>query len=253
MQAGLDLITHNWTLKLAALGLAVLLWSVTRTDADTPTRVAITDVPVEVSLRDPDWTLAEPPDPPRVSILFSMPAQEPLLIGESPRVIVPVDEVEDSMEVREIRVEWIRLQGDLDPAWIEEIRPSEVRLSFERVIERDLPVAARTRGQLPTGYRRTGPVETRPATVRVRGRTRRVGALDSVPLRPVDLTGMRDTTTVRGGVDTAAVSGLDVEPGVIRVTVPVAPLGPDTAAAGTGDTVALAGGAAFAMAGDAGG
>ena len=42
-----ELLTRNWTLKLAALGLAVLLWSVVK--AEAPVRVTIPDVPVEVA------------------------------------------------------------------------------------------------------------------------------------------------------------------------------------------------------------
>ena len=154
--------------------------------------------------------------------------------------------------MREIRVEWIRLQGDLRSEWIEEIRPNEVRLAFERIVERDLPVAVRTRGRLPIDYRRTGPLEARPTTVRVRGRRSRVAMLDSIPLLPVALTGVRDTVTVRGTVDATALTGLEVEPDVVRVTVPVAPAAPDTAARAA-DTIALAIDRALARAGDAGG
>jgi hypothetical protein len=54
------ILTHNWLLKITALGLAFLLWSVVKAD----NRVSIENVPIQVVNRDGDWVLSQRPDPP---------------------------------------------------------------------------------------------------------------------------------------------------------------------------------------------
>lgn len=232
MRLGLELITRNWTLKLAALGLAVLLWGLTR--AESPARVTIETVPVQVSLRDPSWTLAARPSPPQVQVTLTAAARELLpLIGEPPRVVVPVDEVADSTVLVQLQPAWVRLRDGPERARVEEIRPNTVRLSFERLDARLIGLAVRTRGELPGGLRLTGPPSAEPGAVRVSGPVSRLDRLDSLPLRPVDLSGLRDTTRLRVQVDTAGLGDLLVSPIEAQVLVPVAPVPVDTAAADT--------------------
>ena len=58
--------TENWALKLAAVGLAILLWLAVR--ADAPKQAVFRNIPVEVDLRDPDWRLEGEPDPSTVNV-----------------------------------------------------------------------------------------------------------------------------------------------------------------------------------------
>lgn len=232
MRVGLELITRNWTLKLAALGLAILLWTLTR--AESPTRrVTVRNVPVDASVRDPDWSLAAPPEPASVTVSFSGPARDLLaLIEEQPRIVIPVEEVTDTAEVRHLQPGWIRLRGSPGEARVEEIRPSTVQLRFERVATRLLPVALRTRGRLPAGFEFTGPIVAEPPAVRVSGPERLVVGLDSLPIRPLEISDVRDTTALRVPVDTTGMPELLVAPEGVDVVAPVAPLA-DTASADT--------------------
>ena len=114
-----DLLTRNWTIKLTALLLAVLLWTIVK--SDEPTRVPVADVPIEVALRDPGWMLAGEPTPPTATVIFSGPLGEVVRLAVArPRVVVPVDEVTDSVEVRQLRTGWVQLDGDLSRTRIED-------------------------------------------------------------------------------------------------------------------------------------
>ena len=98
---GIDFLTHNWALKLTALVVAVLLWITVRTDALT--RVTLADVPVEVVVQDPDWRLAGPPAPTHVDVTIVGRFSDVVGVSASQaRVTLPVDEVSDTLEVREI-------------------------------------------------------------------------------------------------------------------------------------------------------
>lgn len=127
-------LTHNLSLKLASLGLALLLWVAVR--ADAPARIAIGGVPVEVQVSAPGWTVVEPPAPEAVTVVFSGPAYELIqLTRERPRVVIPVEEVVDTVEARPIRVGWVRVRATLERTRVEDVRPPTVRLLFRRTAE----------------------------------------------------------------------------------------------------------------------
>ncbi|MFO7259855.1 MAG: YbbR-like domain-containing protein [bacterium] len=230
-----ELITRNWTLKLTALGLALLLWSVVK--AEAPVRVTIPDVPVEVALRDARWAPAAPPAPGTVSVVFSGPVRDLLRLAvERPRIVIPVDEVKDSAEVHLLQPRWVQVGDDGERVRAEDIRPSTVRLSFERVTTRLLPVVAATRGEPLAGYRLDGPIRVDPPAITVSGPASRLAELEVVRLPTVDISGFTGPTAITVSVDTAALSGLAVSPEQITLTVPIVPVPPDTAA----DTVTSA-------------
>ena len=60
------IVSRNWRLKLAALGLAVFLWALIRTEPRTG--VNLFTVPVNAQVSDLEWVLAGEPDPPTVQV-----------------------------------------------------------------------------------------------------------------------------------------------------------------------------------------
>lgn len=213
--------TENWGLKLAALGLAVLMWMWVR--ASEPERNTFPGVDVRVDLEDPDWQLAGK-DPPTVSVTVLGPAGELLsLAGEPPIVVVQVDRVTDTLESQVLPLQWVQLPGGIRDARVIDIQPDTIRLHYERLASGALPVKVRTIGSVPDGFRLTRPVSTNPAVVEVRGRVGRLTGLDSVPLLPVDISGLRSTTNVPTPVDTAALDGLSVTPREVNVMLRVVP------------------------------
>lgn len=215
-------LTHNWTLKLAALGLAILLWTVTR--ADTRAREIIHGVPVQIRVDDPDWVVARGPTPDSVSISFIGPYRELFQLALArPRIVIPIDEPEDTMGLYAIREAYLRMDTDLGQTRVEDFRPDVVRVAFERVTTRVVPVAIRTTGAVPPGFTlHPEGIHADPAEVRVSGPQRRIAQIDSVPLEPVNLSRIMGPSAVRVDVNRSALPrDLIVSPGEVRLYVPI--------------------------------
>jgi hypothetical protein len=217
-------LSDNWALKLAALVLALLLWAAVR--ADTPKVATFRNVTVQVDLRDPDWRLADEPDPPSIHVtVMGSTGDLMTLAGQPPRIILPVDRVTDEVETQVIPLQWIQLpRGLRQTTRVVALRPDTIQLRYERLASRTLPVRVRLAGELPDGYVFSAPVTTNPSFVDVRGPARLVALLDSVPLMPVDISGLRSTTNVPTRVDSTALGSVRAVPGEVNVSLRVAPV-----------------------------
>lgn len=215
------LLARNWTLKLAALALAVLLWTVVRVDA--PTRQSIAAVPVRVVLNDPRWALKGEPLPSRVEVRFAGPARQLIQLAFSrPSVLIPIDSVTSRDTVVMLAREWVRTPG-LSEVTTEDIQPRSVRLAFEPIESAVLPFAPRFEGALPDGLALAGTVEVIPERANVSGPASRLEAVDSVPLRPIALGEIRESTSVRVRVDVSEFDDLMVAPTEAEVRIRVEP------------------------------
>lgn len=215
------LLHRNWILKAVAVGLALLIWGAVK--AEEPARVTVKDVPVEVVLGDAGWVLAAPPSPATATVVFSGPFWElARLAVEKPRIVIPIEEVQDSVEMRPLRTGWVQIDGDLTRTRIEDIRPpASVLLLFERVTTRLVPVAVRTVGTLPEGTQLAGAIRVDPPVIRVSGPAHRLPELDSIPLRPVDLSEIRSATALTVEVDTTDLQGLLLSPRSVELAIPI--------------------------------
>jgi len=216
--------TENWALKLSALGLAFLLWTVVKAD----NRMVIEDIPVRVVARDADWVLASDPQPSEVAVVFSGPVRELLRVAvEKPGIIIPIDDVNDSTEVHILRSNFVSLSNGLNNTRVEEFRPNTVRLEFDRVTTRLLPLAVRLTGTPPEGYERAGSPSIDPPSVRVSGATSRVEQMDSIVLPPIDISPFTTTERRLVDIDTTGL-GVIVSPRQVEVTIPIRRSAPDT-------------------------
>ncbi len=221
-----EIVTHNLSLKLAALGLAILLWSVVR--ADAPARTTFGEVPVDVIVDDPGWILSGRPAPGTVSVVVAGSYRElGRLAAEPMRLVLPVENIEDSTRVQDLDRGMVRIGGRVEEGRVVEVNPSRVVLHFERVENALKPLAIRVHGELRPGVRLIGPITTDPAMVRVSGSRNRLAALDSVPLEPIDLTGLMAAETLQVPVDTSATDGVLVSPRRVTAIVPALTL-PDS-------------------------
>jgi YbbR domain-containing protein len=214
-------LTDNWVLKLVALGLAILLWlSVT---ANEPERAAFRGIPVNVDLRAPDWRL-DKLEPRTVTVTVQGPRGELMgLSSDPPRIVLPVENVNDTLESQVVPLQWVQLPTDLRDTRVVALRPDTIRMYFQRLESRMLPVQIRTRGDLDDSLALSLPVNTNPATVQVRGPAGALATLDSVPLMPVDLSGLTTTTNVPTTVDTTALPGFRFDPQEVNVVLRVVP------------------------------
>lgn len=211
------LLTHNWSLKLAAFALAMLLWTSVRVEA--PNRQTLPDVPVRVELTDPQWALVSAPLPASVEVRFAGPSRELFRMAmDRPAIVIPVDQVEAGDTAIILRPQWVRI-GDRPGVTVEDIQPSSVRLQFEGIERATLPVRARLTGELPPGLALAEPIVPDPLSVQIIGAASQLEGLDSVPLSAVDLSTLTVSGPVPVQVDTTVTRGLQVAPGVLSLRV----------------------------------
>ena len=214
-------LTDSWALKLAALGLAILLWLAVT--ANEPERAAFRNIPVAVDLRDPDWRL-ERTDPATVTVTVQGPRGELVeLSGHPPQIVLPVERVTDTIESQVVPLQWVQLPQGTRETRVLNLRPDTIRLHYQRLETRTLPVKVRTRGDLPQGLALALPINSNPSVVEVRGPASVLERLDSVPLLPVDIGGLRSTTSVPAGIDSTGMDLLSFEPAEVNVVLRVLP------------------------------
>jgi YbbR domain-containing protein len=203
-------LTRNWTLKLSAFGIALLLWVSVRVEA--PSRQTVSGVPIRVNLADPQWALVDDPSPSSVVVRFGGPSRELLRMAvDRPSLVIPMDQVGSSDTTVVLRNEWIRLQ-DRPNVVVEEIQPSSVALTLEPIQRVELPLAVRLNGELPSGLALTRRPEVIPVEVRVSGPQSRLEEMDSVPLRPFDLSTLESSGRVPVSVRSDVMEGLHIQP-----------------------------------------
>lgn len=225
LQRAINWATNDWALKLTALVLAFLMWITVR--ADAPSQWSW-DVPVRVVNNDSDWVVAGQPAPSEVTLYLRGPYRELLRAGSDlPEIIVPIQQVTDSSEVHVLRTNWVSLPSGTDNTSVADLRPSSVRITFDRVTTRLIPVAAPLLGEPPAGYELAGDLIVEPSVVRASGGGRAISRMDSVRLPPIDLRSVRTYDTLELTIDTTG-TGLVISPRTVRVFVPVQSVQTDT-------------------------
>lgn len=222
----IDWATTDWVLKLTALVLAFLMWVTVR--ADAPSQYDW-EIPVRVVNNDTEWVVSGPPAPAHVTLFLRGPYRELLRVSSNlPEIIVPIQQVNDSSEVHVLRTNWVSLPSGTDRTSVADLRPSTVRIAFDRVSARLIPVAAPLLGVPPPGFELAGDVVIEPIFVRASGGTRAMSRVDSIRLPPIDLSGVRTYDTLDLTIDTTG-TGLIISPRTVRVFVPVRSTAADSA------------------------
>ncbi|MBT8395733.1 MAG: hypothetical protein HKO65_13030 [Gemmatimonadetes bacterium] len=210
---------RNWQLKVLALAVAVLLWTVPRFEAQD-TRV-LEDIPVLVDLVDPEWARVGDPVPASVSVTLSGPARDLMALGvDRPPIYIPVAEVSKSDTTILLSRSWFRTSG-LDGVVVEALDPLSVELRFEPKEDRALPLSAPLYGQLPDGYSLAGPPVITPAVATMIGPVSAFEGLDSLPLVPIDRSLVSGPGPYTQPVDTAGLEGFVVTPLEATVEFPL--------------------------------
>jgi YbbR domain-containing protein len=216
----LDWLFNDWALKLTALALAFLLWTNVRADEQMQLDGEIT---VRVVSTDADWMVAEIM-PITVSAVFRGPYRELLRIAsEPPHIELDLAEVSDSTEIHLLRPNLVRMPPGTDRTQITDFNPTSVRISFDRVATRLIPLAVQVRGQPAQGLRMAGAAEIEPSVVRASGAGRRLNRVDSLRLPAIDLATRTAHDTVEITIDTVG-TGLIISPRTVRVILPLQPV-----------------------------
>jgi YbbR domain-containing protein len=212
-------LTHNWRLKLAALGLSVFLWALVQTEPSNQETFA--SVPVLVQVADTGWTTSGAPNPSTVEVRLGGPAREIIrLAREGTSIRIPVGVVGSQDTVIALRREWVEL-GQRSGLSVESLSPSTIRVSFEEAQTRLVPIAPRLVGRVRDHLALAAPIEFSPQIVRVRGPRSRVEGLDSLRLAAFDLSDVSRSGAFTIGIDTTGLLGASVVPTTATVGVQV--------------------------------
>ena len=213
------IFSRNWTLKLSAFGVALLLWVSVR--AEAPDRQTLPEVPIRLELNDPDWALMDGVRPATASVRFHGPSRELIRnLVDQPRIVVTVDRVVSADTTIVLQAGHVRIQ-DRPGIVVDDIQPLSVQVSFEPVRRVELPAAVRVTGDVPDGLALARWPVALPGMLRVNGPESRVEPLDSIRLRPVDLASIEESGRVAVSVDTTGLAQVLVQPARLEVEVEV--------------------------------
>lgn len=218
------ILLRNWRLKITALTLAVVLWVTMRLTDDRIGRVDLSGVEVRVEHVHRDWFLRQPPSPPTVEMSVTGPVGDILRVAMSrPTIEIRVDSVFREDSVVTLNADWVT-DVDRSSVSIENIRPSSVRLLFERNKEEEIPVTVRLTGDLPDSLALVAEPRANLLFTSVRGAASVVDALETVFLEPFDLSEVAGPGRFEVALDTVGLGGLVVNPTSATLTVEVAPM-----------------------------
>jgi hypothetical protein len=207
------LLTYNWRLKLAALGLAVLIWAVVSSEQVTSQWIPVRVDPV---VRDPEYVLSGAPEPAEVRVQFTGPGRELWELAlDRPTLVLPLSNVGDRRAFP-VDPSMLRTSGNVR---VQDIRPAVVRVELQRLASRVVPVHARIARRSLERYVMTDSVEILPAEVRVTGPADRLADIDFVTTQRFEIVPGTDSTFTRQvELDTAGMGGLSFSRGAVRVS-----------------------------------
>ncbi len=208
-------LTRNWTLKLAAFTLAVLLWTLVRVEA--PDRQAIPGVPVRVTVSDPEWIISSAPVPAQVQVGFMGPTRGLLRLAANPPVVeMIVERVSGQDTLLTIPSDAVRFPQDAGLT-IESIEPASVQISVERKMSRLFPFHVAMVGTLDPSLAFVAHPVAAPSRGRVQGSASAVEQLQRIPLEEIDLSVVRESGRIATSVDFDAMTGFTVTPSDVEV------------------------------------
>lgn len=179
-----DYILENTGLKILALLITAMLWL---SVASRPvTEVTFSNVPIDIRIPEasPDLIVSKS-DTLTARVVLSGPRDvlDTLGLGDL-AVVADMADVEPGVRVIQLQVDRTRL-----PASVQEraIEPRNIRVTLERVIEREVPIKPRFEGEPPPEF--VVRWEMSPTVVRIKGQASQVRAIEDVSTETFSLTG----------------------------------------------------------------
>jgi YbbR domain-containing protein len=205
-------LLNNFGLKILSLGFAVVLWLAVARD---PQAVVAVEVPIEFNNIPQNLEISSE-NIPRIQIRLRGPEH-------TIRRLQPSD-VYAGLELNGQKAGDhtfdITSRQIHQPLGLEVIQvvPSQIRMSFDTSMTRQVEVRPRITGTFMQGYR-IGRVTTKPLAVTISGPSKHVEAIESAITDPLDVTGVMDriTATRHAYVSDPLVQVIDTDP--VQVTV----------------------------------
>jgi hypothetical protein len=214
------LLFDNIGLKLVALLLAVLVYLNVYTDRPATGVVAFR---MQVTGLGDSLSLSGPVPSTVQAELKGTGKQLILLRLTEPVVKLSLEDVRPGRFTRALSAADLALPSGIELVSEGSLSPSQVELTVDRRVTRELPVAARIDGAPPTSVRWDGSWRSDPATLRVSGPAETIAALDSLPLVTTTLAGHHDSVRVK--LAPVLPEWCSAEPALVELTVPLAAAG----------------------------
>ncbi|HWP41626.1 MAG TPA: CdaR family protein [Blastocatellia bacterium] len=192
----MDYILENTGLKILALFITAVLWvSVAMRPVS---QITLRDVPIELRMApDSNRLIVSRHDPLSARVDLSGPRDvlDTLRSGEL-TVIADISNVEPGVRVIPLQLDRSRLPSSVTEQGIE---PRNIKVTIERVLERDVPVVARFDGEPPPGYQVISKTIV-PETVRIVGPASQVQEIAEVSTETISLYGKTESFTQRAKI-----------------------------------------------------
>jgi YbbR domain-containing protein len=180
-----EYVLHNLGLKLISLALALGLWLAV--DREPVAEVAI-DTPIEFQNMPANLEISTE-NVPKAQVRLRGPEriirrlQTSEVYGE-----ISVEGVKPGERTYDLTARQIHRPQELE---VVQVVPSQVHLSFDTRLNRQVPVQPRIVGTFASGYQ-IGQVQVDPASIMISGPKKRVEAIESATTDPIDVTGAID-------------------------------------------------------------
>jgi YbbR domain-containing protein len=209
-------VVHNWPLKIAAIGLATLLYAgfvVSRDQLELPGPIPI----VPVGLPEDRTLLNELPTVTRIG--YVAPSDVGRLNASDFQATVDLSNVPVG---REVSVP-VSVTSTVGGVFVVDVQPRTVRVTLDQVISRDVPVRIETT-PLPAGVQQ-GEMVIDPPTVSVRGASSVVQKVDAVTatisIEPSAIDIDRVVEPVAVDAQGQTVGGVELDPKSVHVELPL--------------------------------
>jgi YbbR domain-containing protein len=220
-------LLENIGLMLLAVIIAVVVWIAAEWDRDPiveneyeqPISVRVRNVPSGIQLVD-GW---------QQQVRVRLRAPQSVWDGLSPEDFDAVLNLSPDLAPLEPGEFWVPVEVslELDPAILLEVDPEFIRVELEALRERAVPVHIEVRGEPDLGYQAKAPTVVS-ATVTINGPASQVDriiqAVASISLREARETVTDSVTLTPIDADGKRVSGVELDPEQVQVSVPVEPL-----------------------------
>jgi YbbR domain-containing protein len=183
------LFLEDWSLKLLALAITVVLWLAV-TGQNKPVTLRVSGV--QLNFLRPDGLEMSNEPPARVEVILNGSPDKLDRIG--PRdLVATVDLSDQKAGERILRLSLDRVKMDLrEDVKIVGFHPSTIPIRLEPIIEVPVDVEVMFEGKLPEGYEVVS-VSVNPAKVRLRGPSNRINALKKAMTETVWLDGKKES------------------------------------------------------------
>ena len=214
----LEKITHNWSLKLLALAIAVTMWLFVAGQEKAEFTV---EVPVELT-KIPPQALVVNDVVSKIQVRLHGPSSLIRSVARR-RLLKRVDLPNMGLGEHVFRL----LPGDLAlPAGVEVVRvnPASFTVVLEGKLSRKVPVSGGVKGKPAPGFE-VAELTFKPSQVTVTGSAKDLAEVDWIWTAPVDVTGLKKDASVKVGLRLPRGRRLLLETSQVEAHVTIRPMG----------------------------